>query len=121
MKTLNILIPEDKAMTKQNATKKLKRWNCVYLVILIVGALALLLSGAVFSRFFSFKSFLGAESFYSHLNPDGINGNQNKGIGTVQVVVQRIQKELDKLRETEQDPSSSSHSVVEQGAFLADI
>jgi hypothetical protein len=51
MKTLNILIPEDKAMTKQNATKKLKRWNGVYLFILIVGALALLLSGAVFSRF----------------------------------------------------------------------
>ncbi|XP_057454699.1 probable methyltransferase At1g29790 [Lotus japonicus] len=122
MKPLDILIPQDTAMKNQKVTKKLKRWRGVYLFILIVGVLALLLYGAAFSRFFSFKSFLGTESFYSHLSPDSTNGNQHKGIITVQIVIQRIQKELDKLRETEQDQSSSSsQSALEQGAFLADI
>ncbi|XP_061349882.1 probable methyltransferase At1g29790 [Gastrolobium bilobum] len=120
MKSFDILKPEDKGMTKQNVNTKLKRWRGVYLFIFVPGALALLLSGAAISKFFSFKSFLGTESLYTHLNPECPNGNENEVMITVQIVIQKIQEELDKLRETERDPSSSP-SPLKQGAFLADI
>ncbi|KAK7292738.1 hypothetical protein RJT34_15590 [Clitoria ternatea] len=121
MKSFDILSPENKGMTKQNVNAKLKRCRMVYYFIFIPGALALLLSAAAMSKFFSFKSFIGTESFYSHLNPEGPNGIQNDVmVVTVQIVIQKIEEELDKLREIKQDPSLSQ-SVFQQGAFLADI
>lgn len=116
MKSLEILSAENRGnMTKQNVNTKFKRWKCVYLFIFIAGALALLLSGAAMSNFFSFKSFIDVESFYSNEN------NQIEVITTtVQIVVQKILKELEKLKEIEQDPSISQ-SVLQHGAFLADI
>lgn len=118
MKSFDVLTSEDKGMTKHNANAKLKRWRSVYYFIFIPAALALLLSGAVMFKFSSFKAFIGTESLYTHLNPEGTNGNQNEVMITVQTVIQKIQVELDRLRETEQDPSSS---VFKQAAFLADI
>lgn len=123
MKSLDILSPQDRGMTKQNVNNntKLKRWRGVYFFIFIAGALALLLSGMAMSKLFSFNSFLGVESFYTHFTPEGTDGNQNEvTIMTLQNVIHKIQKELEKLRERAQDPSSSQ-SVLEQGAFLADI
>ncbi|XP_058754325.1 probable methyltransferase At1g29790 [Vicia villosa] len=128
MKSLDILSFEDRKMTKQNVNTKLKRWRSVYIFIFIAGAIALLLSGASMSKFFSLKSFLDVESFYTHLSPpEGINRNtRNEVLTTVQVVIQKIEKELEKLREVHRDPSSSSSSssskiVLQQGVFLADI
>ena len=120
MKSFRILSPEDTAMTKHNVNTKLKTWRGVYFLIFAAGAIALLLSGAAISKFFSLKSFLGAESFYTHLNSGGSNGNQNEVIVTVQTVIQKIQEELDNLRTIELDPTTSA-SVLKQGAFLADI
>ncbi|RYR75164.1 hypothetical protein Ahy_A02g009841 isoform A [Arachis hypogaea] len=68
------------------------------------------------SKFFSLKSFLGNESFYSSFN----SGNQNEVIETVRTVIQKIQEELENLRTTELDPTTSA-SVFKQGAFLADV
>ncbi|KAL1329083.1 hypothetical protein HN51_046228 [Arachis hypogaea] len=117
MKSLRILSPEDPAMTKQNVnTTKLKTWRRVYFLIFVAGAVALLLSGAAMSKFFSLKSFLGNESFYSSFN----SGNQNEVIETVRTVIQKIQEELENLRTTELDPTTSA-SVFKQGAFLADV
>lgn len=125
MKSLDILSFEDRKMTKQNVNTKLKRWRSVYIFIFIVGAIALLLSGASMSKFFSLKSFLDVESFYTHLSPpEEIDRNtRNEVLTTVQVVIQKIEKELEKLREMHRDPSSSSSSeiVLKQGVFLADI
>ncbi|KEH18781.1 putative S-adenosyl-L-methionine-dependent methyltransferase [Medicago truncatula] len=127
MKSLDIVSPEDRKMPKQNVNTKLKRWRSVYIFIFIAGAIALLLSGASMSKFFSLKSFLDVESFHIHLTPEGTNrNNQNEVLTTVQIVIQKIQKELENLREMHQDPSSSSSSsssqfVLKQGAFLADI
>lgn len=121
MKSFNILSPEDKGMTKQNVNTKLKRWRCAYYFIFIPGALALLLSVAAVSKFLSFKSFLGTESLYSNLNPEVPNRNQNEVLmKTVEMVIHKIEEELDKLRETKQDPSLTP-SVFQQGAFLSDI
>ncbi|KAG5100868.1 hypothetical protein JHK82_045920 [Glycine max] len=121
MKSFNILSPEDKGMTKQNVNTKLKRWRCAYYFIFIPGALALLLSVAAVSKFLSFKSFLGTESLYSNLNPEVPNRNQNEVLmKTVEMVIHKIEEELDKLREAKQDPSSTP-SVFQQGSFLSDI
>lgn len=126
MKSLDIQSP--RRMTKQNFNNnnntKLKRWKSVYLFIFIVGSIALLLSGASMSKFFSLKSFFDVESFYTHLTPEGINRNQNEVLmlTTVQSVIQKIQKELEKLKKIDQDPLlSSSQSVLQQGVFLSDI
>uniref|UniRef100_A0A0R0J672 Methyltransferase type 11 domain-containing protein n=2 Tax=Glycine max TaxID=3847 RepID=A0A0R0J672_SOYBN len=55
------------------------------------------------------------------LNPEVPNGNQNEVLmKTVEMVIQKIEEELDKLRETKQDPSLTP-SVFQQGAFLSDI
>ncbi|CAI8607602.1 unnamed protein product [Vicia faba] len=112
-------------MTKPNANTKLKRWRSVYFFIFIAGAIALLLSGASMSKFFSLKSFLDVESFYTHLTPpeETDRYNRNEVLTTVQIVIQKIQKEIEKLREMHRDPSSSSPSeiVLKQGVFLADI
>lgn len=121
MKFFNILSPEDKGMPKQNVNTKLKRCRSVYYFIFIPGALALFLSVAAMSKFFSLKSFLGTEALYSSLNPEVPNGNQHEVMMiTVQTVIQKIQGEMDKLKERKQDPSSSPF-VFQQGAFLADI
>ncbi|KAL9304035.1 hypothetical protein ACSQ67_021298 [Phaseolus vulgaris] len=119
MKSFNILSPEDKGMTKQNVNTKLKKWRSVYYFIFVPGALALLLSFAAMSKFLSFKSFLGPESLYSNLNPEVPYGNENE-VMMVEIVIQKIQEQMEKLRETKQDPSSSP-SALQQAAFLADI
>ncbi|XP_027335964.1 uncharacterized protein LOC113849913 [Abrus precatorius] len=119
MKSFDILSPEDKGMTKHNVNTKFKRWRRVYCFMFIPAALALILSAAAMSKF-SYKSFLGTESLYSNLNPEVPNGNQNEMMTTVQNVIQKIQEELDKLRETDED-SSSSPLIFQHGAFLADI
>ena len=55
------------------------------------------------------------------LNPEVPNGNQNEVLmKTVEMVIQKIEEELDKLRETKQDPSLTP-SVFQRGAFLSDI
>ncbi|WJX86898.1 hypothetical protein P8452_69146 [Trifolium repens] len=114
-------------MTKQNVNTKLRRWRGVYIFIFVAGSIALLLSGASMSKFFSLKSFLDVDSFYTHLTPseDTNKNNQNEVLATVQIVIAKIQEELKKLREIHQNPSSSSLSssqyVLKQGAFLADI
>jgi SAM-dependent methyltransferase len=120
-------IPKNRRiMTKQNVTTKLRRWRGVYFFIFVAGSIALLLSGASMSKFFSLKSFLDVDSFYTHLTPseDTNKNNQNEVLATVQIVIAKIQEELEKLREIHQNPSSSlssSQSVLRQGAFLADI
>ncbi|QCE02651.1 S-adenosyl-L-methionine-dependent methyltransferase [Vigna unguiculata] len=123
MKSLNIHSPEDKGMTKQNVNTKLKKCRSVYYFIFIPGALALLLSVAAMSKFLSFKSFLGTESSYSNLNLEDPYGNENKVIMiTVEIVIQKIEQQMEKLRETKQDSSSSSSSFAfQQASFLADI
>jgi SAM-dependent methyltransferase len=113
-------------MTKQNVNTKLRRWRGVYFFIFVAGSIALLLSGASMSKFFSLKSFLDVDSFYTHLtlSEDTNKNNQNEVLATVQIVIAKIQEELEKLREIHQNPSSSlssSQSVLRQGAFLADI
>ncbi|KAK7274289.1 hypothetical protein RIF29_15372 [Crotalaria pallida] len=121
MKSFDILSSEDKGMTKQNGNAKLKRCRSVYCLIFVPAALALLLCGATMSKFLSFKSILGTESLYSRQNPEGTNWNQVEVMITVETVIRRIQEELDRLKEAEQDPSTSSPSVFKQAAFLADI
>ncbi|OIW02011.1 hypothetical protein TanjilG_11604 [Lupinus angustifolius] len=106
-------------MTKQNANPKLKRCRSVYCLIFLPAALALLLCGVTMSKFLSFKSFIGTDSLYAHLNIGGTSANQNDVMITVQTVIQRIQEEMDRLRGRANDPSSPS--VYKQAAFLADI
>ncbi|KAF1889172.1 hypothetical protein Lal_00024494 [Lupinus albus] len=106
-------------MTKQNANPKLKRCRSFYCLIFLPAALALLLCGVTMSKFLSFKSFTVTESLYAHLNLGGTIGNQNDVMITVQTVIQRIQEEMDRLKERANDPSSPS--VYKQAAFLADI
>ncbi|XP_028805055.1 uncharacterized protein LOC114759974 [Neltuma alba] len=116
MKALNILSSENTEMPKLNGTPKFAIWRRAYCTIFVLGALALL-SVATLSKFFISKSFLDTESLCNHLNPEEPKEIRNSVIITAQNVIQKIQQELQNLRDAESDTAS----VMEMSVFLADI
>ncbi|KAK4270884.1 hypothetical protein QN277_019650 [Acacia crassicarpa] len=104
-------------MPRLNGTYKLAIWRRAYCTIFILGSLALL-SFATLSKFSISKSLLDTGSLCNHLNTEEPTKDiPNNVIVTVQDVTQRIQQELQRLR----DAKSDTASVVEMSAFLADI
>ncbi|XP_054800468.1 probable methyltransferase At1g29790 isoform X1 [Prosopis cineraria] len=116
MKALNILSSENTGMPKLNGAAKYAIWRRAYCTILILGALALL-SVASLSKFFISKSFLDPESLCNHLNPEESKEIRGNAIIMAQNVIQKIQQELESLRDAESDTAP----VTEMSAFLADI
>lgn len=123
MKSFNILSSEDTGMPKQNFTTiKFKIWRGFYCLIFILGALALLVSVASLSKLFILRSFIGTESLCTDENLEELKEKQNEASMTVKIVIQKIQQELQSLRDAELEASSSSSaSMLKQSAFLADI
>ncbi|KAJ7962472.1 S-adenosyl-L-methionine-dependent methyltransferase superfamily protein [Quillaja saponaria] len=107
-------------MRKHIVFAKLKTWRGVHSSICILGALALLLSVVTLSKFFSFKSILVTDAFCSHVNAEVPIGMGNEVRITVDIVIDKIQQQLDKLKDSQQEPPSSE-SILKYSAFLADM
>eukprot|EP00258_Populus_trichocarpa_P034227 XP_024450246.1 uncharacterized protein LOC112326491 [Populus trichocarpa] len=108
-------------MTKPNISVKLGRWGGVRRPIFILGILALLVSIATLSKFYSIRSLFISDTFCSHVNIEYQGGFQSEPGIAVETIVSKIQKEMNEMRDMPIDSSSAETIVSRYSAFLADI
>ncbi|KAK9280343.1 hypothetical protein L1049_014031 [Liquidambar formosana] len=100
----------------------LKLGTCrgVHRFIFVSGILALLLCFATLSKFYSVGSLLTTDTFCNHENPEWQWGTKSEVRVTIETVVQKIQQEIEAMRDLSME-SSSSVSAMKYSSFLADI
>ncbi|KAL5571502.1 hypothetical protein UlMin_021099 [Ulmus minor] len=105
-------------MPKLSVGSKLAKWRGVQRPILILGTLAIIVTFVTFSKFYSLRSLIVADSFCNqeHTNTKSMNRNQVRE--TIGIVVQKIQTEIDDIRNSQ---TTSSDSSLKFHSFLADI
>ncbi|XP_044494577.1 probable methyltransferase At1g29790 [Mangifera indica] len=109
-------------MRKSNVMMKLGTIRGVRSSIFILGALALFICIAILSKFYSVRSLLVSDAFCNHINSESQSTIGSEVRMTVDIVVQKIQKEMNDIRDLLADSSSSSPPhLLNYGAFLADI
>ena len=92
-----------------------------------LGILAILICVTSLSRFYSLRSLLVTDTFSNGASPESQGMTQSEVRITVENVIQKIQQELEEMRELSMKPSSSSSSsscsssMFKFSAFLADI
>ncbi|KAL8499853.1 hypothetical protein ACS0TY_019740 [Phlomoides rotata] len=97
--------------------KKLKSWRILNRLIIFVGVLTILVCIATLSKANSFKYFLDSDSSYNYKSFTDHRLNTREIKETVEIVLDKVQKQLDQLR----DSAEESHHKTEQASFLADI
>lgn len=109
-------------MRKPNVLMKLGANRGVRRSIFILGTFALLISIATLSKFYSIRSLFVADAFCSNNINQGIqNGLGSEAIRTtIEIVVEKIRKEMSDLRDSPTDSLSPAH-LLRHSAFLADI
>ncbi|OMP08546.1 putative S-adenosyl-L-methionine-dependent methyltransferase protein [Corchorus olitorius] len=99
-------------------------WKSVHRTIFILAACALLVSVATLSRSYPIRSLLVTDSFCSHVNPENPTRNESEATANLEAVVQKIQQEINELKNLtskESPPPSSEILLRRHSAFLADI
>ncbi|KAJ6729543.1 S-ADENOSYL-L-METHIONINE-DEPENDENT METHYLTRANSFERASE SUPERFAMILY PROTEIN-RELATED [Salix viminalis] len=86
-------------MTKPNISVKLRRWGGVRRQISVLGILALLVSIATLSRFFSVRSRFISDTLCNHVNTECQSGFRSETGIAVETVVDKIQKEMNEMRD----------------------
>ncbi|KAL2478728.1 S-adenosyl-L-methionine-dependent methyltransferase superfamily protein [Forsythia ovata] len=107
-------------MRKANVVLKLGSWRWIHRFILIVGTLAILICIATLSKAYSLRFLLVTDSSSScYSNSFTTHGSTAGEIkATVELVVDKIQQEIDGMRDS---PHESSSSELKHASFLADI
>ncbi|KAL6131015.1 hypothetical protein ACLB2K_069393 [Fragaria x ananassa] len=99
---------------------KLGTWRGVQRSIFILGSFALLISIVTLaSKFYSLKSFHVTDTICNYVNTDSQSRIGDVRI-TLETVIQKLQQELNKFRDSTTDSSSSAH-LLKHSSFLADI
>lgn len=109
-------------MRKPSVVKKLGSFGGIHKSIFVLGTFALLISIVTLSKFYSIRSLLVTNAFCNYnvnLESEGKHGSQVIRT-TVEIVIEKIQKEISDLRDLPMD-SSSPASLLRHSAFLADI
>ncbi|BFG22069.1 hypothetical protein CerSpe_083430 [Prunus speciosa] len=108
-------------MRKPNVFMKLGTWRGgVRSSIFVLSIFALLISLGTLSKFNSLGSFHVTDTLCNYVNPESQSRPDSHVRRTLETVIQKIQQELDKFRDSEPEPSSSKH-VLKYSSFLADI
>ncbi|KAL5550189.1 hypothetical protein UlMin_000365 [Ulmus minor] len=105
-------------MPKLSVGSKLAKWRGVQRPILILGTLAIIVTFVTFSKFYFLGSLLVVDSFCNqeHTNIKSMTRNQVQE--TIGIVVQKIQTEIDDIRNSQ---TTSYDSSLKFHSFLADI
>lgn len=88
--------------------------------IFVLSIFALLISLGTLSKFNSLGSFHVTDTLCNYVNPESQSRPDSHLRRTLETVIQKIQQELEKFRDSEPEPSSSKH-VLKYSSFLADI
>lgn len=106
-------------MRNQSFMMKLGKWRVVQRSILILGSLAIFISIAAFTKFYSLTSLLAIDTFSCReQNSQRQSWNQTQAVRiTVQNVIQKIQQQLDEMRVS----TSKEQPPLKYSSFLADI
>ncbi|KAL2455230.1 S-adenosyl-L-methionine-dependent methyltransferase superfamily protein [Abeliophyllum distichum] len=107
-------------MRKANFVLKLGSWRWIHRFVLIVGILAILICIATLSKAYSLRFLLVTDTSSScYSNSFTTHGSTAREIkATVELVVEKIQQEMDRMRDS---PYESSSSESKHASFLAEI
>ncbi|KAK6162254.1 hypothetical protein DH2020_002095 [Rehmannia glutinosa] len=102
-------------MGKVNIFKKFGSCKGIHRLVIFIATFAILICIAIFSKAYSFKSFVISDpscNYRAFIAPHQIN--QREITKTVEIVIHKIQKQLDQMRD-------STDSNTKHASFLADI
>lgn len=107
-------------MRKANFVSKFRSWRWIHRFILIVGTLAILICIATLSKAYYLRFFLVTDTSSScYSNSFTTHASTATEIkATIEIVVQKIQQEIDRMRDL---PHESSSSESKHASFLSDI
>lgn len=86
----------------------------------MLGILTLLICVVTLSKFYSVRSLFISDTFCSHVNIKGQSGVRSEVQITVETIVQKIQEEMNTIRDLRVEASAAAH-MSRYSAFLADI
>ncbi|PON32696.1 S-adenosyl-L-methionine-dependent methyltransferase superfamily protein [Parasponia andersonii] len=101
-------------MAKQSVGLKLGTWRGINRSLLVLGTLCFFILVATFSKFYSFRSLLIANDTYC--NQEKNSQTQIQVQKNLQIVIQKIQREIQEIQNSPTTESSLKHH-----SFLADI
>lgn len=108
-------------MSKQSVAWKLGTWRGIHSSLFLLGVLCIFILVATFSKLYSFRSLLIAETFCNLENTHRSQPRTRIQVKeTLEIVIQKIHREIEELQRNS-SLSSLSSSTSKYNSFLADI